>query len=344
MSRNYNKGKIDYRKKLERYSKFFKFLIAVSALSLVLNAVLAIRLKTMPMDGTEVTVYVFDTGHYQKQIYKDIYVRRLVVTVIEDKHLYNLKGVKEKDAASYDEAKEHLTEITVYKHNDSIYVDKDAAKDDTVLSAIIEYTTIAMIIADVVLIIAFFPYNSLRKHYRFQKDEEDYEKLKQLNSSLDDLNDELENEINSIESDASPFKPYTAPEPAIRDIKFTVNGAWTQCEAVIEGTIYDWDHILGSADYMIGKDLSSVLQVTIQSKGTQETNCLAEYKKCGSIKAMPSLTEEKGLLSIAGRSKKLAQPTKIVWLNRKNTLRIFTTSPDDDAIRCYIKDMINRKI
>lgn len=343
MSRNYQKGKIDYRKKLERYSKFFRVLIAISALSLVLIAVLVIRLNTMPIDGTEVNAYVFDTGHYQKQIYNDIYVRRLIVTVIEDNYFYNLKGVKEKDASSYEKAKKDRTEITVYKCNDNIYVDKDAARDDTALSTIIDYTTKAMLIADAVLICAFFPYHSLRKHYRLQIEMEDYEKLDQLSSSLEDLNDELENEINSIESDTSPFKPYTAPEPAIRDIKFTINGSWTQCEALIEGTIYDWDTILNSADYMIGKDLSSVLQVTIQSRGTQETNCLTEYKQNNSIKATPSLKDEQGLLSIAGRSKKLAHPTKIVWLNRKNTLRIFTTSPDNDAIRRYIEDMINRK-
>ena len=49
-----------------------------------------------------------------------------------------------------------------------------------------------------------------------------------------------------------------------------------------------------------------------------------------------------GILSIAGISKTLKAPMKIVWINQTNALRFFTLVDNDLLIKKYVETVIRR--
>ena len=336
------------KKGLNKFKKYFKILIAFSAICLVLIAAIHIMLSSLPMNGEDISVSVSSTEYREKRIFKYIPQRQFIVNVISAGQKYILIGADESDAPKYKEIKESLTEFTVYKYNDKIYVDKNAAKDDTILGSAVRFFIYTLVLTEVCLIGAFPAYVAKRHTYKTKYSSEEYDIPPETDteepgnhtssySSLAYLNFDLEREINSIKLDSSPFKPY-------RDIRFSYIGQWTLCDVRAGSSSFDWKTILDWAQHMIGADFKRVDQVTIQSKDTAEKNCIAEYKTRGKIKTMPILAEEKGLLSIAGKSVRLDAPLKIVWVTHTNKLRFFTTITDKDLIQQYAEDMITKQI
>ena len=128
----------------------------------------------------------------------------------------------------------------------------------------------------------------------------------------------------------------------VKDMKKIINGPWAQYDILIDARMYGWNTMVDWADYMAASDLSDIDEVTA---GTMvETKKLSdEFKEKGSIKAMPSLKEETGLLSVAGTSRTLKLPVKIVWINQTSVLRIFTTKDDENLIRRYAETVVRRK-
>ena len=49
-----------------------------------------------------------------------------------------------------------------------------------------------------------------------------------------------------------------------------------------------------------------------------------------------------GFLSIAGFSKTLKAPTKIVWMNQTRVLRLFTLVDNDLLIKKYVETVVRR--
>ena len=48
------------------------------------------------------------------------------------------------------------------------------------------------------------------------------------------------------------------------------------------------------------------------------------------------------MLSVAGMSKALKAPMKIVWINQTQVLRFFTLSDDELMLKKYIETMVRR--
>lgn len=97
------------------------------------------------------------------------------------------------------------------------------------------------------------------------------------------------------------------------------------------------------ADYMAEADLEHISQVTAGSLGAQERDITASYSNSGSkCKNTPELNAEMGILSVAGMSKALKAPMKIVWINQTQVLRFFTLSDDELLVKKYVETMIRR--
>ena len=55
---------------------------------------------------------------------------------------------------------------------------------------------------------------------------------------------------------------------------------------------------------------------------------------------MAEVQEEKGVLSIAGESKRLKAPTKLVLFNQTNFIRVFSLEGSENRIKDYIESIV----
>ena len=129
----------------------------------------------------------------------------------------------------------------------------------------------------------------------------------------------------------------------IRDMKHIPAGAWHRYDVLLAARGYGWDMMKDWADYMAEADLEHISQVTAGSLGAQERDITASYSGNGSkCRNTPELNVEMGMLSIAGMSKALKAPMKIVWINQTQVLRFFTSSDDELMVKQYVETMIRR--
>jgi hypothetical protein len=96
------------------------------------------------------------------------------------------------------------------------------------------------------------------------------------------------------------------------------------------------------ADYMADADIANISQVTVGSLGIASKDITNAYQASGSCKNTPELDHESGMLSIAGSSKILQAPVKIVWTNQTRTLHLYTLVSDEDLVRKYAETAIRR--
>lgn len=112
-------------------------------------------------------------------------------------------------------------------------------------------------------------------------------------------------------------------------MKHIAAGSWHQYDVLLAARGYGWDMMKDWADYMAEADLEFISEVTAGSLGTQGKDITASYSSNGSkCKSTPELYTEMGVLSVAGMSKALKAPMKIVWINQTQVLRFFTLSDD----------------
>lgn len=129
----------------------------------------------------------------------------------------------------------------------------------------------------------------------------------------------------------------------IRDMKHICNGPWHQYDVVLAARGYGWNDMISWADYMADVDLENVSQVTFSNMGSGETDITESYKRnSDKCSQMPELTREQGVLSIAGVSKILKAPMKIVWFNQTQILRFFTFNNDETLMKKYVETVIRR--
>ncbi len=129
----------------------------------------------------------------------------------------------------------------------------------------------------------------------------------------------------------------------IRDMKHIPAGPWHQYDVLLAARGYGWDMMKDWADYMAEADLDHITPVTAGSLGAQERDITASYSSNGSkCKNTPELNVEMGMLSVAGISKTLKAPMKIVWINQTQVLRFFTLSDDELMVKKYVETMIRR--
>lgn len=124
----------------------------------------------------------------------------------------------------------------------------------------------------------------------------------------------------------------------IQEVK-RYSGLFQQYDILLAAGGYGWDYMKSSADYMASADLLDVQQVTMQSvSGAEENNITKAYKSIGTCMGLP----ENGVLSMAGISKVLNAPVKVVWFNQTRMLRVFSTIDDEVLIRKYTETLIRR--
>ncbi len=129
----------------------------------------------------------------------------------------------------------------------------------------------------------------------------------------------------------------------IREIKHIPAGPWHQYDVLLAACGYGWDMMRDWADYMADADLEHISQVTTGSLGVQEKDITKSYTDNGGrCKNTPELNVEMGVLSVAGMSRTLKAPMKIVWINQTQVLRFFTLVDDDLLIKKYVETTIRR--
>lgn len=129
----------------------------------------------------------------------------------------------------------------------------------------------------------------------------------------------------------------------IKDLKHIHSVPWHQYDAFLAAEGYGWDQMIDWADYMAASDLEHITQVTTGSLGTQGEDITESYNNSDGICAeTQELKTEMGFLSVAGISKVLGVPMKIVWFNQTRILRFFTLIDNDLLIKKYAETVIRR--
>lgn len=129
----------------------------------------------------------------------------------------------------------------------------------------------------------------------------------------------------------------------IREMKSISAGLWQQYDVLLAARGYGWEMVKDWADYMADADLEHISQVTTGALGIQEQDITQSYlHHDGRCAQTPELYTEMGILSVAGISKTLKAPMKIVWINQTQVLRFFTLVNDELQMRKYIETTIRR--
>lgn len=129
----------------------------------------------------------------------------------------------------------------------------------------------------------------------------------------------------------------------IEDIKHMQFDLWHQYDVSLATDCYGWEQMIDWADYMSASDLEHITQVTTGSLGSQEEDITESYHKSdGKCAETQELKSEMGVLSIAGISKVLGMPMKIVWFNQTRILRFFTLIDNELLIKKYAETVMRR--
>ncbi len=145
------------------------------------------------------------------------------------------------------------------------------------------------------------------------------------------------------EAAKAPAEEYLDDITFIQEIKHLISGPWHQYDILLAARGYGWDMMKDWADYMAASDLENISQVTAGSLGLPEKDIAESYHKNGGrCKQTPELDAEAGMLSIAGISRTLKAPMKIVWINQTRVLRLFTLIDDESLIGKYAETMVRR--
>ena len=122
------------------------------------------------------------------------------------------------------------------------------------------------------------------------------------------------------------------------------NVVWQQYDILLAAQHYDWETIVDWAAYMESADINMIESVIVadlaEAIGTELVHVYNQDKV--GLKNFDKLKEEQGSLGIAGHSRALNGPVKIVWYNQLNVLRLFTTIDDELLIKKYVETVIRR--
>ena len=119
---------------------------------------------------------------------------------------------------------------------------------------------------------------------------------------------------------------------------------WQQYDILLATQKYGWGTMVDLAAYLETADINPIDSITVSDIADVNSVELAHVynqSKVG-LKNFDKLAEEKGVLSIAGRSCALKDSVKIVWFNQTRVLRLFTPINDETLVRKYIETVIRR--
>ncbi len=129
----------------------------------------------------------------------------------------------------------------------------------------------------------------------------------------------------------------------IEAMNHSAQGAWHVFDFLIDAKPYGWQDAVAWAAYMNVCDLINISEICVGVLGGNEKDITNEYIAVDcNIFRMPSIETERGYISVAGISKMLAAPVKIVWTNQSRFLKIYTLLNDEDALRRYAETAIRR--
>lgn len=129
----------------------------------------------------------------------------------------------------------------------------------------------------------------------------------------------------------------------IQEIKHISNGPWHQYDVLLAASGYGWEPMIEWADYMSQSDFEHVDQLSIGLIGNEEKIITESYFKNGrKLSKIPELKSENEALSIAGISKTLKAPLKIVWINQTRVLRFLSFVDDELLMKKYAETVVRR--
>lgn len=129
----------------------------------------------------------------------------------------------------------------------------------------------------------------------------------------------------------------------IRAMKHIPSAPWHQYDILLAARGYGWENMIEWADYMSEADLENISEVTVGSMGVTSNNITKSYlQNGGKCSRTPELSTECGILTVAGISKVLKAPLKIVWINQTQVLRFFTLIDDEALVSRYAETTIRR--
>ena len=119
---------------------------------------------------------------------------------------------------------------------------------------------------------------------------------------------------------------------------------WKQYDVLLATQPYGWETMVGWAAYMESADIDKIESIVVADL-TDDTGIelahVYNQNKIG-LKNFERLTEEHGVLSIAGHSRTLNDSVKIVWYNQTRVLRLFTHINDETLVTKYVETIIRR--
>ncbi len=129
----------------------------------------------------------------------------------------------------------------------------------------------------------------------------------------------------------------------IKEMKHISSGPWHQYDVLLAARSYGWEAMIAWADYISVADLENISEVTIAPLGGNANDITQQYHENGSkFSGLSEITVEESVLSIAGISKTLKAPMKIVWFNQTQILRFFTIIDNKDLVKKYVETVIRR--
>lgn len=140
-----------------------------------------------------------------------------------------------------------------------------------------------------------------------------------------------------------PYEKYLDDITFIKEINKSFTAPWYRYDIRLDSRPYGWDNMISWADYMAENDLGNISQVTVATMGTEEKDITFSYEthEC-KFRLTPELMNEKYILTVAGISKELKAPVKIVWFNQSNIIRFLTLCNDSLLMSKYIETVIRR--
>ncbi len=119
---------------------------------------------------------------------------------------------------------------------------------------------------------------------------------------------------------------------------------WKQYDVLLATQHYGWETMVDWAAYMESADINKIESIAVADLNNDTGIELAHVynQNIVGLKNFERLTEEHGILSIAGHSRTLNDSVKIVWYNQTRMLRLFTHINDELLITKYVETIIRR--
>ncbi|MBO7450342.1 MAG: hypothetical protein J6U54_08210 [Clostridiales bacterium] len=306
-------------------------LLAVSIIACVVSSLMVSKIRPDYIEETAKVVNVGVDVELSSAKYGKTDSKQVVIVSYKgnDTKLIGAKNIK-----WYVDAYNDGKEVPVYEYQSELYADPDAIKSTTTpvkvrgLSVLMIFISFTLTIAFIIALV------NCKSRYA-----ECLMKKEQLKK--EEANKVVHKPIKRTKAVPEPKEQYIDDLTFIKAMKH-IKGPWHQYEILIDARIYGWDHMIDWAEYMAGADIDPVDQVTASHLGEDTRDLSSEYKETKSFKAMESLKEEMGNLSIAGTSKILNGPLKIVFFNQTRMLRLFSMIDDDLLMKKYAETMIRR--